>query len=421
MPRSSGTSCALDGPPILGKTYVKNSGHGGGTGILSRGEPGVRPLASLGGCLEGRAFAGVAECIKEVTVRSLYGISGMAAHRQIPLWSAIANTLARAGRPFILAADWQVHPRELAALRLDRHLDATIVAPSVATNHVSGNIIDYFLVSNSLLAASDDGTTVGVDVETICGCRFSPHRPVRLRVAIRREVQWIRRLTQPRLLDVERPVGPQKDTEKVDWVAWDSGLATGGDRDHDDGALTKAVLEWSAGVEHELFGIFGVTDPKQAERFSGIGLPRDEVWANGNRRFASTPDDLGLLGHRLAWAARALHGAVVHAAPILAEGAAVALRLGRAGAWLQHSRWKRSVLQGRAPWPCKDVQAQESWSPPWQYEVLYRYGSRAGAFLREDMPSDRYDEAHFVQVLNEALRLLSKLARRTRPLDAIFD
>ncbi len=147
--------------PILGKTYVKNSGHGGGTGILSRGEPGVRPLASLGGCLEGRASAGVAECSQEVTVGSLYGISGMAAHRQISLWSAMATTLARAGRPFILAADWQVHPRELAALRLDRHLDATIVAPSVATNHVSGNIIDYFLVSNSLLAASDDGKTAG--------------------------------------------------------------------------------------------------------------------------------------------------------------------------------------------------------------------------------------------------------------------
>ncbi len=404
--------------PILGDSYYKNRGYGGGTGILSRGEPGVRPLSAPADELEGRFSFGVAECGQEITVASLYGMTGTAAHRQIPLWRKMACALRCAGRPFIVAADWQVPPSDVAALRLDRHLDATIIAPCVATNHVSGSIIDYFLVSNSLLAASGDD---GFQVEVINGCRCSPHRPVRLRLAVQREAQWNRRLTQPRLLDVDRPVGPQLDVDRVDWVSWAPDLQASKDEPGID-SINEAVIEWSAGAEQELFSVFGISDQKQIEQFSGIGAPRKEVWVKGCSRYADTPDELGLLGHRLAWAARSLHSAVSHATPILLYGIGMALRFGRAGAWLKHARWKRDVLEGNAPWPTKAEQDDRLGQTPWQYEVLYRVGCRASAFLREKRwPSDRTDEAPFVRALLEALRLLANLSRATRQKDATLD
>ncbi len=400
--------------PMLGQSYLKDRGYGGGTGILSRGEPGVRALEVADDTMNGRCCIGIAECGQEIAVASLYCITGTAAHRQVPLWCDVACALARTGRPFILAADWQVHPSEVTALRLDRRLDATVISPNVATNHVSGNIIDFFLVSNSLLAAGC------AEVDVVNGCRFSPHRPVRLRLAMEREVQVVRRLRQPRLLDVDRPIGPQLDADKVNWEPWQKELMD--NERPNDGTMDTIVAEWAAGAEQELFAIFGISDELQVAQYSGIGLPREEIWVTSGSKFAGTPDDLGLIGHRLAWAARALHSAVSHSAAILAKGAANAERWGRAGAWQRHARWKRAAIQQQERWPKKGDDEDGSYQAAWQFEILYRNGRRAAAFLRErNGPTDRIDEAHFVRDFRVALRLLANLIRPTRQSEAVLD
>ncbi len=132
------------------------------------------------------------------------------------------------------------------------------------------------MISKSLMASVES-------VNVIHGCKFSPHAPVALDVRFAKKVRLTKRLAMPRLLPIEKPIGPQLPARVVDWARWNPNGTTDVD---DDGNLIDsddrnpaekvqvAAMEWAAGIEVELLGIFGLHDQRDAAPYMGIGLPR---------------------------------------------------------------------------------------------------------------------------------------------------
>ncbi len=250
-------------------------------------------------------------------------------------WRALAGRLLALGRPFIIMGDFQVEPGDMLKTELLRLLDASIVAPGGATNLVTGSQIDYFIISRALLGGSDgddDGSDNGVLSEkptatAIYGCKFSPHVPVRLRLTTSHTRREVQRLAIPRPLPACRPVGPQPPGCRVDWEGW--AHRNGLDAASIDNAsaadmprLEAALDSWYAGVEAELLTIFGLFGSPAESTYSGIGRVPKVVASAGQGRFRDVHDDGGVVGHRLAWAAKALHQVASAAAKVrrAAEG-----------------------------------------------------------------------------------------------------
>ncbi len=187
---------ASGGDPIIDPAYVKNSDPGGGTALVARSPGGIRKLspsekANLDKETVGRYSMGIGNAGHDFLFISGYGITGGEPAKQYKLWGQMAAAAIRLGLPFVWAADWQVPPAALEASGLPRLLDASICAPNEATNAVSGTIIDYFLVSNSMLVRD---WHVQVEHE----CIFSPHRLVALKINLKGARAPCRRLSRPR-------------------------------------------------------------------------------------------------------------------------------------------------------------------------------------------------------------------------------
>ncbi len=321
--------------PIIQYSYFKLGGYGGGTAILAQGIGGIRPQVASG--QEGRCIFGVIELGVEVTVACVYGISGASVKEQMALWAESACRVKRMGRPFVLCGDWQIDPLVMNMTRFDRYLGATVVATPTPTNRITGTTIDYFVVDNSLM-------TEHVRAEAVEGCRFSPHVPVRLVLEHNGRIPRVRKISLPRTLPVDRPVGPQLPAQHVEWDGWCS------DAKHTFGAgeldLDTAAQQWGAGAEVELFGIFGIHGYDDAHAYCGIGLPRHEVEMAPARTFRHTPDPQGLLGHRLNWTIRQLHFASSHAPALITFGQAMVTRLGYPGAALRQAARARLLARG---------------------------------------------------------------------------
>ncbi len=179
-------------------------------------------------------------------------------------------------------------------------LEADLVTAGRATNKESGNEIDFFLVSRCLRERCSEAATAHD------GCAFSPHLPVTIELELPRDDGNERRLWQPRLLPVDRPIGPLPPVrEEVDWDAWQTGCELDDLNDFNADLMTRAVVTWTAGLEVELMGALGIHEDDQ-EHYMGLGLPPKIVKAPANGRFASVHDDLGLTGQRMSWALRGL-------------------------------------------------------------------------------------------------------------------
>ncbi len=152
-----------------------------------------------------------------------------------------------------------------------------------ATNKESGNEIDFFVVSRCLREHCSEAATAHD------GCAFSPHLPVTIELKLPRDDGNERRLWQPRLLPVYRPIGPLLPVrEEVDWNAWQTGCELDDLNDFNADLMTRAVFTWSAGVEVELMGALGIHEDDQ-EHYMGVGLPPTIVKAPANGPLRISP------------------------------------------------------------------------------------------------------------------------------------
>ncbi len=312
------------------------------------------------------SYGSIGGCVGEVIIGSLYGVSGCKVSRQLKLYYRTAARLMLLGRPFILGGDWQILPEELMGTGLPDFLDAEVCRPNQPTNLVSGREIDYFLVSKSLLAG-------GWSVETVHGCLFSPHVPVILRIKVGKVRTPVRRLARPRPLSPDRPAGPMPAGFSVRWEAWNV-INDGGDDDgceFDMQRATQATEEWFAGAECELLSVYGVARTDDETAHMGIGLPAREVQGSSMGRFRDVAEELGIVGQRLTWIARAL------------------------AAFARHVQ-----------------AARESGPDSWQMGTLSRLGHRGRAFLDDKRERwRRYHDAQVTDAIRNALKFIASWVR----------
>ncbi len=136
--------------PVIHEAYTKNAKPGGGTLILGRGQHGVSDGGEPAPGFEGRMSLGTGYVDGEVTLASVYCISGAAPKAQIPIIGELVDRLKIRARPFNVGGDGQMTPNEMRALGIDKALGAVICAPRVPTNVHSRRTIDFFLVSESI-------------------------------------------------------------------------------------------------------------------------------------------------------------------------------------------------------------------------------------------------------------------------------
>ncbi len=296
----------------IDEAYIKQSRCGGGTGVLSRGKMGIRPTTPPPREIEGRLTLGVGYLDCEITVGSWYGVTGCNVKHQIEGWRHMAERVKLLRRPFVIGGDWQVLPEELEKTGLPKMMGATVVAPKAATNLRSKRKIDYFLVSKDLLQGE-------WEVRTVHGCNLATHAPVELKIRARRHKGEGSRLAGPRLLPAGRPIGPQLMADKVDWGNWGSIKNAMNCESYQEDTMAEVTREWYAGAECELMGVFGLQGDG-AKPFSGIGLDPRVVEGCAGGRFQDAADEEGLIGHRVAWASKALHLVCLHGGNLSMEG-----------------------------------------------------------------------------------------------------
>ncbi len=137
-----------------------------------------------------------------------------------------------------------------------------------------------------------------------------------LRLEVASEAAVTRRISQPRLFPIERPLGPHLPGALVDWTEWQHDIPTplpAASADADpthakrDDDITAAAEAWYAGAEAELTTLYGVFGTIDEARYLGLGMPHSEVLNTASRRFTHVPDCLGLIGQRLDWTLRGVH------------------------------------------------------------------------------------------------------------------
>ncbi len=293
---------------MVQSAYFKNAGEGGGTAVISGLPSGVRRAPHGLDVLDGRATMAIADCGCDVLLCSFYGISSAPAAKQIPLWASIAYYIRYLGIPFIWAGDWNAHPDVIRRSGLLELLEAEIHAPKEPTCANGGGIVDFCLVSRSL------GKSVR-KVEVLHGSRLTPHLPVRLTMDLGVQLVTSMVIPRPRPLPVDRPIGPQLPGAWIDWEGW---RMRHGEMLSTENSASNRNMEhlfkcWYAGAEAELNTKFGIFGTELEGEYLGMGSFREPEERVERGRYRDTPMELGLLGHRLAWASRALSTAVRYA------------------------------------------------------------------------------------------------------------
>ncbi len=341
---------------IIDSAYFKEARNGGGTGILADINRGVRRSVSPTGELDGRFTIGIGQMDGEFIAGSWYGISGGTAAKQLPLLIKMAELLKAIGLPFVIGGDWQIPPEQLEATGIPRALNATIIAPTGATNLHSKKCMDYFMVSWPL---AQEGHQISIDY----GASLATHAPVMLRLKAKRARGGGRRLARARLLPVNKPHGPIRGTIGVDWARWTRLDQMNNNESYDEEVATTAVAEWYAGAEYELLNQFGIEEDEQGP-YIGMGIEPKVVEGSQQGRFRNTTNEEGLIGHRAAWTCRALQLIITHASAVHKEGPQskatdILTRIGhRAGAF--HKAWKKEITklkQGGSP--CDDSHTRQ--------------------------------------------------------------
>ncbi len=111
----------------------------------------------------------------------------------------------------------------------------------------------------------------------------------------------------PRLLPIERPIGPLPIPEvAIDWQHWERHRRHGhDDDDRISPDLDRLTQEWYAGAEAELLQAYGINYQDGAP-YMGMGKTGVTVQSVGRGRYRHVSDKLGLIGQRPSWAAKGL-------------------------------------------------------------------------------------------------------------------
>ena len=333
---------------------------------------------------KGRIVVGYGHLGFEVLLASVYGVSGGLLSNQLRWLKEIAQAAAASGIPFIFGGDWQVSPTQLASSGFPRVIDARIIAPASPTTAVSRHPLDYFVVSSSIAELQ---WNIGISQVA----NFRPHFVVCLDLKVPRHASPASRLALPRSLEVSIPIGPQRPGIVVDWEAWHevtklthhSGQASGAG-----GAEVGHLLKvWYAGAEAELLSRFGHCRTVQEQAYLGIGNLPKIVTTSSRGKFRDSPEWVGILGHRLSWAARALQLMCTCGGIIRAFGFQVESKLDLSHAFclslkseflFQHGL---GVRRQRNHFVHRHLLTQR----PWQWDALRRLGFRAAAILKEEI------------------------------------
>ncbi len=119
------------------------------------------------------------------------------------------------GVPFVVGADFQVDPSDMARMGFARKTNSSLVAArdprGTCRSPVSVSEIDYFFVHNSMSAGISD-------VAVVEGAGTAPHTPVRVKFHPRMTTARALTLRRPPNLGVERIVGPLPSTSGWDEV-----------------------------------------------------------------------------------------------------------------------------------------------------------------------------------------------------------
>ncbi len=305
---------------VVDEAYIKVSDPGGGTALAAAKWSGVRPIGCLSGesaaalgRLAGRASFGTIDVVGGTLLSSFYGLDGLGVAKQIPLWTDLAMVIRAIGLPFIILADWQVTPRMLQDSGWLRVLGGTVIAPETATNLITKRCIDYAVVSAELAPLVES-------VDVVYGARFSPHAPVRLSMKCPRALGKVTRLTSPKIYSAMRPPTSARQPVHIDWTRWLDEVANLTQHDGDNSDATDTMVrQWYASADLELAALFGFVDYPEEVSHAGLGVPPREVEGPATLRRRGAPDEAGLLGHRLAWAARTLHTALLWFDEVAAE------------------------------------------------------------------------------------------------------
>ncbi len=342
---------------------------------------------------------------------SCYGISGLSVKDQLDFWRAVAYQLKAIGLPIILMGDWQTTPSEMESTGFPRMLDAVVCAPRTFTNTTSRRTIDYFIVSNSL-------AEFVLDVEVSVDTRFSPHLPVVLRMAGGRSTGRTSRVAQPRILPVSKPVGPMPAGLEIQWDGWMDSDADDDDEAHsstEQSRIDEAANQWYAGAEAELLSTFGKAGTQEEALFAGIGMPIRMVQGSAAARRHEASDAMGLLGHRLGWAARNVHLAIRWGTALtmseMEEERGTDNNSGGRGSNPQRVLGERPPMQAntRSPGRVSDLDDVQRRRIAW---LLRGIGSRAIALRREcgRLKQDESDAEQW-RTLSHALGCLGHLVR----------
>ncbi len=183
----------------------------------------------------------------------LYPSEGMTPRNQAVL-DEVARIAALLRCPWIMAADWQMTPEEVASAGWPALVGATLVALGAIT--CNSSTIDDFAVHDSLMPL-----VCGVAVVDDAG--FHPHSPVRLFVRVGEKVPPVRRMAPPRGFIAEVPPGclPHASTVPLQRTGGRGPLEyvpTPSDPDDGDSHLEDEFNLWPDTAEGELADLFSL-------------------------------------------------------------------------------------------------------------------------------------------------------------------
>ena len=280
------------------------------------------------------------------------------------------------GLSFALGGDWQVEPHDVRTTELLDLLNARILAPQEATCTITGNKLDYVIISTSLLSGNEEASVTH-------GLQFTPHIPVQVRLTTGARRSTIDVLPRPRPLPVERPIGPVFPGATIDWEHWRQRRRVQEGCEDFANCQTELLTTWYAGAEAELTTVMGLFGDEDESAYLGLGRTRGIQKQPQRGKYRDVTFDMGMLGVRLSWSSNALRTAARYAR-------------------IMHGAWERSGNED----------GQRERDTIWILsKQLWAIGNRARAMAGEKRKVAAEDRPEWEQVwiaLDELARLCSK-------------
>ena len=193
-----------------------------------------------------------------LAVFSLYLWTGqnLSSNANAAILQEVVRWINKLGLCWIVGADWQNTPEQLASSCFNSAVRGVVIAPPTGTCRVKGTerTIDFFWADKRIAGTCGEAA--------VADAPFAPHKPVVLHTQQPWSAYKVRVLWQPRQFPLQRPVVAPCAPQQFP----DVGLE--GNREH----LDKVYEGFCSGAEAELCQLFGFVG-EEAKRFLGRGNP----------------------------------------------------------------------------------------------------------------------------------------------------